>query len=83
MSSDDGEVEAEWVMVILFVVKMDNCKTLTQDDTPTDKVSDIMRQIPNNMCCSKGNIFVILGETVPRWSNDVRCAASKMGALCM
>ena len=71
-SSDDGEVQAEWVAVtrkshkkestgnnggvIQIFVKMDNCKTVTQDVTPSDKVSDIMRRIPNNVCCSNGNM---------------------------
>ena len=94
-SKEAGEVKAEWVTVkrksgkkestrnsgsvTQIFVKMDSCKKVTQDVTPSDKVSDIMRRIPNNVCWSKGNIFVILGGRVLRWSDDMKTCCIEDG----
>ena len=93
MDVSSGEVEAEWVTVkrksgkkestrnsgsvIQIFVKMDNCKTVTQHVTLSDTLSDIMRRIPNNLCCSKGNMYMIFGGNVLRWSDVKTCSVQK------
>ena len=61
---------------------MDKSKTCMIDATPSDKVNNVMRKIPNSACYSKRDVYVAFEGRVLRKRNAVKaCGISDESTL--
>ena len=64
--------------VFQIFVKVDNSQAFMTDVIPSDKVSDVMRKIPNSVCCSKRDVYVMFEGRVSKRSAEVEVEACDM-----
>ena len=65
---------------VQIFVKVNGLKEFLLDVSMTDKVSDIVRRIPNNTCYFRQEMYVMCEGRVLRWSDELR--SSGVGDGC-
>ena len=71
-ASEEERISRSGRRTIQIFVKVDGCKALPLDVSPTDKVGNVVRQMPSSECCSKHDVYVTHEGRVLRRSDELK-----------
>ena len=61
-------------------VKLDGSKAITMEVALSDKVSDVVRRVPNSVCGSKCDVYLMCEEKVLRRIDELRNCGIRDGS---